>query len=434
MNDSRDTSLMELLDRLEFELRRFVVITSDQAAALALWVVHTHAFEAADCTPYLSISSAEKQSGKTRLLEVLELLVARPWLTGRATAAVLARKVDAEKPTLLLDESDAAFKGPEEYSETLRGILNTGYRSGGRVSVCVGRGTNFTYHDLSTFCAKAIAGIGSLPDTIADRSIPIRLKRRATHEHVERFRRRDVGPELDGLRADIASLVSPLLSRLTVARPELPDELGDRAADVWEPLLAIADAANGKWPELARRAAVALSSAEHIEDVSSAGVRLLADISSVFRQRHDDRLSSAELITALLELEDSPWAEWRHGKPISPHSVARLLRAYGVRPRQVRFGATTAKGYLLAELHDAVARYVPQASDPTETPETTTEPPGDAGTNGTETRAISFGSDNSDHEPRQAGVSDVSLREHPAALGGEGRTPVAANSDRRDMP
>ena len=97
MNDARDISLMELLDRLELALRRFVVVTSDQAAALALWVVHTHAFEAADCTPYLSISSAEKQSGETRLLEVLELLVARPWLTGRATAAVLARKVDAEQ-------------------------------------------------------------------------------------------------------------------------------------------------------------------------------------------------------------------------------------------------------------------------------------------------------------------------------------------------
>ena len=85
-----------------------MVLTNCQLTAVALWVVHTHAFQAAECTPYLSINSAEKQSGKTRLLEVLELLVARPWLTGRVTAAALIRKVARDTPTLLLDETDAA--------------------------------------------------------------------------------------------------------------------------------------------------------------------------------------------------------------------------------------------------------------------------------------------------------------------------------------
>ena len=115
--------LDEVLDEVAGFVRRFVVMSEAQADAVALWVVHTHAFDAAEQTPYLAISSAEKRSGKTRLLEVLELLVARPWLTGRVTAAVLARKVDAERPTLLLDESDAAFKGEKEYAEALRGLL-----------------------------------------------------------------------------------------------------------------------------------------------------------------------------------------------------------------------------------------------------------------------------------------------------------------------
>jgi len=106
-----------------------------QVVVLSLWVAHTHAFLAADCTPYLAITSAEKQSGKTRLLEVLENLVANPWMTGQVTAAVLARKIgDKLPPTLLLDESDAAFKGEKEYVEALRGILNTGYRKGGKYS------------------------------------------------------------------------------------------------------------------------------------------------------------------------------------------------------------------------------------------------------------------------------------------------------------
>jgi hypothetical protein len=109
--------------------RRFVVLSEEQADAVALWVLHTHALPAADTTPYLAITSAEKRSGKTTLLEVLELLVARPWLTGRTTTAALVRKVDkVDKVTVLLDESDAAFNGDKEYGETLRGVLNTGYR------------------------------------------------------------------------------------------------------------------------------------------------------------------------------------------------------------------------------------------------------------------------------------------------------------------
>jgi hypothetical protein len=117
--------LGELLDELAGFVRRFVVMSEAQVDTAAVWIVHSHCFDHAEQTPYLAISSAEKRSGKTRLLEVLELLVARPWLTGRVTAAVLARKVDGERPTLLLDESDAAFKGDKDYAEALRGLLNT---------------------------------------------------------------------------------------------------------------------------------------------------------------------------------------------------------------------------------------------------------------------------------------------------------------------
>jgi len=91
--------------------------------------------------------SAEKRCGKTLLLEILELLVANPWLTRRATVAVLARKIDQENPTLLFDETDAAFKSGREYGEALRDILNTGLRAGGSHSICVGQGANIIYQD-----------------------------------------------------------------------------------------------------------------------------------------------------------------------------------------------------------------------------------------------------------------------------------------------
>ena len=211
-----------LLSEIVHFLRRYVVLGEAELDAIALWIVHTHAFAAAEATPYLAITSAEKASGKTRLLESLELLVAKAWLTGRVTPTVITRKIDAEEPTLLLDESDAAFGGEKEYSEVLRGILNTGYRRGGKASVAVPAGRSFEAIDLSTFSPKAIAGIGKLPDTVSSRSIPIRLKRRTALEEVERFRRRRVEREAAPVRERIEAFAAEISDALLDAEPELP--------------------------------------------------------------------------------------------------------------------------------------------------------------------------------------------------------------------
>ena len=188
-------TLATVLTKVEHFIRRYVVLNDDQAVAVTLWVAHTHVLDAADCTPYLQVTSATARAGKTRLLETAEPLVARPWLTGRTSAAALVRKTDALSPTLLLDESDAAFGGDKENAEALRGILNTGYRRSGRTTLCVGQGANLTFKDFSTFGPKAIAGIGQLPSTVTDRAIPIELKRRTKDEPVERFRERDAGAQ-----------------------------------------------------------------------------------------------------------------------------------------------------------------------------------------------------------------------------------------------
>jgi hypothetical protein len=228
---------VELLMNLIRFIRRFVALSEAQVLLIALWVIHTRSFDAVETTPYLNIRSAEKRSGKTRLLEVLSLLVARAWFTGRVTSAVLVRKVAAETPTLLLDESDAAFKGDREYAETLRGVLNAGFRRGGVASLCVGQGANLTYKDFPVFSPKAIAGIGTLPDTVADRSIPIELQRRRPSERVERFRLRKVGPEARPLQEAAAAWAEEHLNALAEAEPELPEELDDRAQDIIEPCL-----------------------------------------------------------------------------------------------------------------------------------------------------------------------------------------------------
>ncbi len=363
--------LAPLLEYVRAFVRRHVVLNESQADAITLWVAHTWALEAADSTPYLSITSAEKRSGKTRLLEVLELLVARPWLTGRVTPAVLYRKIDAECSTLLLDESDAAFKGDKDYAQALRGVLNTGHRRGGNTSTCVGQGTNISYRDFSTFSPKAIAGIGRLPDTVADRSIAIVLKRRAPNESVQRFRRREAVAFTAPMQEMLAHWSVDAVNSLKDARPAIPT-LDDRAADGWEPLLAIADAAGGEWTNRARKAALALSVGDGRDDDSN-GVRLLSDIRAIIEERGTDRLSSGALAEALVGMEEAPWGDLR-GKSLDARGLARRLRPFGIRPRQVRFEEKTLKGYTSEDFADAWARYTPRITETTETSETKGDP------------------------------------------------------------
>jgi hypothetical protein len=348
-----------LLDSLVAFIRRFVYLTVAQAMVLVLWVVHTHAIDAADTTPYQAITSPTKRSGKTRLLEILRLIAAIAWMTGRVTAAALVRKVDKEHPTLLLDESDAAFQSDKEYAEALRGVLNCGHERGGRVSLCVGKGANIDVKDFDVFCPKAIAGIGRLPDTVADRSIAIRLKRKTRNEPVERFRRRDVEPEAEKLFRGIANWVTPLIGTLREARPSLPSELTDRQQDGVEPLLAIADAAGGNWPELARRAFVELCS-EARDSENSDGEKLLADIHEILEitRKGEDRISSAHLVAELVAISTSNWSEYSKGKPISQAKLARMLHAFGIVPTSIRIGDTTPKGYMRTDFDDSFERYL----------------------------------------------------------------------------
>jgi hypothetical protein len=355
----------DILDTVLEFVRRFVALTVNQARIVALWVAHTHLLDGLDCTPYLSINSAEKQSGKTRLLEVLEILVNEPWLTGRVTAAVLTRKIDAVKPTLLLDESDTAFGGEKEYAEALRGVLNSGYRRSGIASCCVGQGAKTSYKDFETFSAKAIAGIGKLPDTVADRSIPIALKR-AKRGEVQKFRKREVERQATETKARLTAWCATHIDAISNARPNIPAELSDRQADCCEPLLAIADLAGGGWAESARQALIELCAEAEAGD-QSRGVRLLADIRHIFAERDVDRISSADLVNALVEIEAAPWAEWSRGRPITKSKLAHLLGRFEIASGTIRIQGSTPKGYYLRDFGDAFSRYLPTESRNTAT-------------------------------------------------------------------
>jgi Protein of unknown function (DUF3631) len=348
----------DLLDRVSAFVQRFVSLSESQVAVIALWIAHTHALDASYSTPYLSITSAEKQCGKTRLLEVLSLLVIKPWLTGSVSKAALVRKIDSEKPTLLLDESDAAFGRDKEYSEALRAVLNSGHSRDGVASMCVPHGPNFEFRDFRVFCPKAIAGIGKLPDTIADRAIPIRMKRRTSGERIERFRPRLVKAEGDQILGQLTAWVSETRSRLQDAKPALPTCLSDRQQDGCEPLLAIADAAGGHWPQKAGDALVEILTGEAAEDQST-GVWLLSDIRVIFDQQQVGTSGTHDLLSSLCD-SNPLWSEFSHGKPISPTTLARLLRPYGIHHRKLRVGAGTFWGYERSSFRDAWSRYLPR--------------------------------------------------------------------------
>jgi hypothetical protein len=348
-----------VLNACKAYVKRFVRLTDSQVTVIALWIAHTFAFEAADATPYLQISSPVKRSGKTRLLEVLETVVSNPWMTGRVTTAVLPRKIDLEHPTLLLDESDSAFSGDPGYAATLRGILNNGHRRGGKVSCCSGQGAAIIARDYSVFCPKAIAGIGSLPDTVADRSVPIYLKRKASSEFVERFRLRDIQIGAASLCDQFGLWLGSIVEALRKARPNLPEQLTDRQQDGAEPLLAIADAAGGDWPQSARLALIELCCEAQSKD-ASLGARILGDIKQIFEQKRANRISSADLVISLAEIETGPWADYSNGKSLTAAKLARLLGPFSVVPHSIRIGDRTPKGYQIEDFQDAWKRYVPE--------------------------------------------------------------------------
>ena len=349
-----------LLDDVRAFLARFVAFPSeDTLVAATLWAAHTHALDAFDTTPRLALLSPEPGSGKTRALEILELLVVRPLLTVNVTPAYLFRKVadEAGAPTLLYDEIDTVFGPKAKDNEDIRGMLNAGYRRGATAGRCVIKGKSVETEELPAYAAVALAGLDDLPDTIMTRSIVIRMRRRAPHEHVQSYRRRVHEASGHLLRDRLSAWVEQAWHRIDDAWPELPPSIEDRNADVWEPLLALADAAGGHWPDTARRSAVALVALAQGQ-AGGLGIRLLADLRAVFAKAGADRLSTDDIIEALLDLDESPWADIR-GKAIDSRTLARRLGKYDVKPKQLRMGERNTRGYERTDLADAWGRYLP---------------------------------------------------------------------------
>lgn len=345
----------DLLARLSTLIQKHVVLETYEANAIALWVVFTHCIDAASTAPILNICSPEKRCGKSTLITLLESLVYRPLLASNISSAAVFRTIEACKPTLLLDEVDTFIS--DEKSE-LRGIINSGHT---RFNAFVIRtvGEDRIPQRFTTWCAKCLAGIGNLPDTIKDRSIVITLKRKLIEVKVEKIRHANKLEIID-LQRQCTRFAKDNINHLALSRPLISEALNDRAADSWEILFAIADLAGKEWPHLARKSAILISGSE--ESISTS-VELLQDIRNIFEAKNLNRLSSTDLINHLCEDEESPWATYNHGKPISARQLAKRLKEFKISSKSIRLSNdTTPKGFHRNNFEDAFKRYLPSES------------------------------------------------------------------------
>lgn len=394
--------LSDLLDSIRSLYLTHVVLPPSAADAATLWTAMTWATAFIDCAPILLLKSPEPRCGKSTLLALLDKLVYRPLPVANVSPAALFRVVEAERPTLLIDEGDAFLSGNDE----LRGVINAGHT---RATAYVLRtvGDDHQPRKFNVFGPKALALIGKAPHTITDRSIPIELRRKLAHERVLKLRDASKG-QIAALQSGLARWAIDQGDRLAIARPDVPPDLNDRAGDSWAPLLAVADLAGGEWPARARDAAILLS-ADSAAEASSTGIELLVDISAIFKRLGVDRIAGADLLRELLADEERPWATFNRGSPMSRVQLARRLSNFCITSGSVRLpDQRTPKGYKLESFNDAFARYLPCAPAECATPSQTSNGAGLSGVSNCHTDTL-LQSAEPPHVSTRAVCGDVAL-------------------------
>ena len=345
-------STAELLSETAMTFRRHLIISEPQADVLAAWCVHTWVYERFQHTPRLAIISPQKRCGKSTLIDLLKAFCRSPLKADSASEAAIFRSIEKHGPlTLLLDEADSFL--PQHPG--LRNVINSGYEASGATLRAVKVKDDHDPQAFKTFCPAALASIGELPETIADRAIPIRLRRKTDDESVKKVRhhRKEHG-ELAARIAEWAAAVD-LSAHL---EPDVPDDFNDRQADISVPLLAIADEAGGEWPERARSALAELFQRNEAESTEA---KLLTDLRTLFDQAAADRLASADICESLAKMEERPWSDMGHGRAITAAQIARLLEPFGISPGNMRDGEKVLKGYQRSDFTEAWRRYLPVA-------------------------------------------------------------------------
>jgi DNA polymerase-1 len=367
-----DVSGADVLDGLCTMLSNYIRFRSpEQAWAVALWIAATHFVVVFEIVPYLAISSATLRSGKTHLLDLVRWTCARGRRMSAGSDAAIFRTLNAEPPPCLMFDEVDNYIGEHTERAFLIGVLNEGFERDGVVARVedVGGGAREVV-DYRVFGMKCFTGIGTLlPATTMDRCVRVKLERRLRTERVAKWRARRVREQADGVRDLLAGWAAAAADTVAEAYDrDLEFTIGtnERAEDVWEALLAVAEAAGREWPRRARAAAVALTPAD--DDSSEHAVLLLADIRRVFTEAESPQaMKSGDLVTRLNALEEAPWGGLRDGKGLSTHRLARELAAFDLVPERDQLDGQTVRGWWRRSLEPVFARYLPNLDDDNET-------------------------------------------------------------------
>jgi len=344
-----------LLDEITSTIQRFIVLDKHQAQAAALWVCACWFIDEIHCAPILLINAPERACGKTQLLTVLAKLAPRTAQASSISPSVLFRMIETYKPTLFIYEIETVLNDNED----LRGLINAGHtRDSAYVWRSVAKGDDFEPKCFTVWGMKAIAGINAikLAETVTSRSIIIELRRKKADEIVERLRHAE-SDIFQILAAKLARFLDDFHEQVKDARPKLPDNLGDRDQDNWEPLFQIANVAGSHWVETALNAALSISN--QTQSPQSSANELLADIKEIFDSKQTIKISTIDLINALCEDTEKSWCTYNRGKQLSPRQLSNKLKDYGITSKTIRFNSyETAKGYEAIQFNDAFERYL----------------------------------------------------------------------------
>ncbi|WP_182343937.1 DUF3631 domain-containing protein [Comamonas koreensis] len=348
----------ELIAEVIAFIKRYAFLSDSSALATALWIFHTWCYEYFERSPLLLINAPERACGKTQLLKLIKLLAFAPLETANISTASLFRIINEHRPTLLIDEADTFMKGKDE----MAGIINNGYEKGGyvlRMESDAKSGEQICCA-FQVFGPKALAGIAlerHLPSATMSRGIQVPMKRKTKDDTVQRLRSMDK-EEVAYLRSGILRFIRDNALKFESTTIMLPEQLGDREQDCWEPLLTIAHLLGHEWGEKATAAALLISA--ETEPPKSSSNQLLEDIREVLQDYQGMYIASAQLLELLHNHLDMDWCRYNHGQPLSARQLAKFLAPYEIKPKTVRVGpSNTPKGYEMRHFFQAFERYLP---------------------------------------------------------------------------
>ncbi len=341
----------------------YVVMPPLSLVTVCGWLVASHLCDLWDRFPHLAVTSPQRRCGKTRFLELLLQVCPKAKLAVSISPAALYRKITLDVPTLLLDEAQSLARKGSESTETLSEIFCGGISKDAVVSRCTGQ--NHTPTDFPIYCPKVVALIGKLGGALADRCIPVQMRRRTSIEVVRKARMREIEAEGAALRGRLEEWAADESVRDDARRVydqlDLLDIENDRMAELLLPLQAsLVVAAPHRLGEL-EEFAKGLDELEQEIERSDPGIRLLRACQEIFgdEQGPDDFFSTDEIRNQLVKRVGDGWDEYNDGQAISREKLATLLADYDIYPKRKQSKAQTARGYYRRDFRDAWERYLP---------------------------------------------------------------------------